>query len=776
MKRTKGFSSSSDLQTDISSSNKLVEDRESTLRQGAEETIREDEQPHPLIEENCQDLNLLMDLEGNIISASPSDLRVLGYSSQELVGKNVFLIVHSDYVPRARAAVREILTTGTHERMAIGLQNKTGECIRALATLTPFIDTANVVNHILFNAQSINEQKHSGQITNRAERTLWESKDGFWSVLKHSPFAVFNQDRNLRYIWAYSPHPQFSVDAILGKTDDQLIPSEDAYQLTEMKRRVLDTGVGLRKEIRTMLNGEPCFYGLSVEPLRDPAGPIAGITCALMDITERKRAEEALRRSERNYRLLVERNLAGVYRTMLDGRLLDCNESFARILGYESRSDALRHGARELYFSDAGRTTFIEKLLQKGMISNEEFCLRRKDGSPVWVMEIASLLEDEEGSPTIIEGTIVDITDRKRADEALRVAELHFRQLVQSVQAIVWQGDAETMEYSFVSKEAETLLGYPAERWIGEPEFWKSHIHPDDRDSTIAGIAAAIQEKRGLELEYRMIAADGRTVWLRDMVRLVSEPGKQDELIGVMVDITQHKHVEEQLRNSREQLRALSARLETVREEERTYLAREIHDELGQVLTALKMDLSLLGRKVFDAGEMVPLELLMDDLRSMSNLLDNTIQSVKKIVTELRPEVLDELGLRAAVEWQAHEFQSRTHIQCSVSSNLEDSHSEKHRATALFRIFQETLTNIARHAHASQVWVKLHEENGTILLEVRDNGKGITQKEALRSGSLGLVGMRERALLLGGKVNIHGRRAQGTTVTVRIPLRPAGPT
>lgn len=234
---------------------------------------------------------------------------------------------------------------------------------------------------------------------------------------------------------------------------------------------------------------------------------------------------------------------------------------------------------------------------------------------------------------------------------------------------------------------------------------------------------------------------------------------------------TQRRKAQEQLRESHEQLRALSVYLQHVREEERTRIAREVHDELGQALTSCKLDLSLLANKL-------PLNLspLKDKAKALSAHIDATIQTVRRIATELRPGILDHLGLIAALEWQANEFQTRSGIKCDVRTDLHEPVLTPDLATTFFRIFQETLTNIIRHAGATQVVVHLKESAGRIILEVKDNGRGISQQEISNTRSMGLLGMKERAGLLGGDFKIGPvPSGKGTQVTVSIPLRRNSP-
>ena len=230
-------------------------------------------------------------------------------------------------------------------------------------------------------------------------------------------------------------------------------------------------------------------------------------------------------------------------------------------------------------------------------------------------------------------------------------------------------------------------------------------------------------------------------------------------------DRRERQRAEEKLRKSLDQLRALTTYLQYVREEERTRIAREVHDELGQALTGLKLDMSWLSARVARNAKPVQAK-----VKTMVDHIDETIQTVRRIATELRPGILDSLGLVAALEWQANEFQSRTGIPCRVEAAFDDSQLQPQFATVFFRIYQETLTNIIRHAKATQVDVRLAEEGGALVLSVKDNGRGISEEEIANTRSIGLVGMRERAMLIGGEVTLQGAPGKGTTMILRVPL------
>jgi signal transduction histidine kinase len=228
------------------------------------------------------------------------------------------------------------------------------------------------------------------------------------------------------------------------------------------------------------------------------------------------------------------------------------------------------------------------------------------------------------------------------------------------------------------------------------------------------------------------------------------------------------KRAEVQLRASHKQLRALSVYLQHVREEERTRIAREVHDELGQALTSCKLDASWLAHHLPRNQKH-----LSEKAEKLSINIDSTIQTVRRISTELRPGILDYLGLAAALEWQAQEFQTRTGIRCHVSAHLHGPSLDPELTTTFFRIFQETLTNVIRHANATDVDVELKEDSARIIMEVKDNGRGISRQEISDPKSMGLLGMRERAALLGGDFRIQRLRGgKGTRACVAIPRRP----
>jgi signal transduction histidine kinase len=238
----------------------------------------------------------------------------------------------------------------------------------------------------------------------------------------------------------------------------------------------------------------------------------------------------------------------------------------------------------------------------------------------------------------------------------------------------------------------------------------------------------------------------------------------------VVRDITERKRAQERLKATQEQLHRLAGHLQSVREEERKLLSQEFHDQLGQSLTALKMDLSMLHRSVTDPGKELSRTIIALGIESMHGMIDRAIGIIREIMSELRPELLDQLGIVPTLEWEAERFQRHSGISCTFNSKVGELALGEKKSIALYRIFQEAVTNVARHAKATSVEVTLRKEGDDLVLEIKDNGVGISADAEHKARSFGLIGMRERAILLGGTMEIRGDEGKGTTILVRIPF------
>ena len=310
------------------------------------------------------------------------------------------------------------------------------------------------------------------------------------------------------------------------------------------------------------------------------------------------------------------------------------------------------------------------------------------------------------------------------------------------------------------NKACEQLTGYQASEVMG---CQLMHLPINENGAPFA--KAGFQTKSvGAFFESRCLARDGiphDVAWTSTDLN-----GNTGNIKSIFtgIDITARKKMEEELGKSRQHLRRLSAHLQSVREEERTRISRELHDELGQALSILQMDLSWLENRLPGGKEW------LEKITSMSELLENTMQTVQEISRELRPSLLDNLGLLAAIEWQTQEFQKRSGIRCEINEISEEIEPNPEISTTLFRILQEALTNIVRHSKAKCVEVSLKIKAGKLILVIKDNGIGITWDQISDPDSMGLIGMQERIDFMQGEFKIHGSPKKGTTLTVSIPL------
>lgn len=352
------------------------------------------------------------------------------------------------------------------------------------------------------------------------------------------------------------------------------------------------------------------------------------------------------------------------------------------------------------------------------------------------------------------------------AERRLKESEERLRLLIDGVQEYaIFMLDEKARVVSWNSG-AQRIMGYQASEIIGQPLF--IFFSPEDVRQGKDDIEIKTARDTGrFEGEGWHIRKDGVFIWTHVInSALHDDDGKIIGFSKVVRDITKQKLVEEQLQRSTDQIRELSGHLQTAREEERTEIAREIHDELGQLLTVLKFDLAHLAKK--------PSEDPAEDksrLKGAIETVDTAIQSVRKIITELRPGLLDDIGLLAAIEWHAQEFERRTGIKCDVILPSGHITLERNRSTAVFRIFQEILTNVAKHAQATVVDIIVSTGDEGILLEVKDNGLGITEENLNKANSFGVAGMRERLRRYDGRMEVTGSPGQGTTVTVEIPYQ-----
>ena len=365
-----------------------------------------------------------------------------------------------------------------------------------------------------------------------------------------------------------------------------------------------------------------------------------------------------------------------------------------------------------------------------------------------------------------------DQTASLASARALGLSESRFHAIVSNMPGLVYQflrkhdGD---ISFPYLSDGCHALLGVTPNQLRVNPALFTELILPEDQPSYIDSMTASARTLSAWNWEGRIWIEkwkDTKWINLRATPRAIDQSGESQSVAwdGVMTNITQSRLEKHEIRSSRAQLAELSAHIEQVKEQERTRIAREIHDDLGGNLTAIKMAMALLVRRLpADTPE------LLEKANYVESLADRSIESAHRIAADLRPSVLD-FGIVAALEWHAKEFEKQAGIPCKFSSNREEIQLDSDHATALFRIFQEALTNVAKHAYASQVTVKLALSKRCVHLEIADNGKGIDATDRTKPKSFGIRGMVERANALGGKLNISPIIAGGSLVSIKIPL------
>ena len=492
-----------------------------------------------------------------------------------------------------------------------------------------------------------------------------------------------------------------------------------------------------------------------------------GETCLMgvgLDFSEREKAKKAILESETKYKELIEQASDGIFISNLDGKYIDVNSSACRMLGYTKEELLNMSGAEILYHHEE-----VERLpnryeeLKSGKSSIQETTLRRKDGSVLMVESNSKMLSDSR-----VIGIIRDLTERKKTDKALRESEERYRALVENAPEALVVMDVKKQLFVSVSKSAERLFKMSNEELLKVgPLAVSPEYQPDGRLSSEVAMENVQKAIDGGKPSFEWMHIDKDKNPIPCEIWLVRLPSESEVLIrGSIVDITERKKVAEEIRINSELLRELYSYSQEIREEERTYIAREIHDELGQQLTGLKMDLSWINRKLKSADETINKKML-----ETLSLIDTTIKTVRKIATELRPSILDDLGLVAALEWQGEEFGKRSDIKVTFTSNLDETFIQPDITTALFRIYQELLTNVARHAQAGVVNTAVYINNNILHLSVEDNGSGFDATDIISKKTLGLRGIKERTNLIGGKYEIKTSPGEGTSVLISVPLQ-----
>jgi PAS domain S-box-containing protein len=377
----------------------------------------------------------------------------------------------------------------------------------------------------------------------------------------------------------------------------------------------------------------------------------------------------------------------------------------------------------------------------------------------------ASISQHVEGGRRTFTAILRDVTERARAAERLERSEERLRGILDSAMDAIITVD-EHQRVVLFNKAAEAVFGWLRAEAIGAPldRFIPARYRAEHAAHVRKFAETGVSSRRmGESRIVKGLRRSGEEFPIDASISQISEGGQR--LLTVIVrDVTKRVENEEALKRSREEIRMLAMAATTAREQEKSRIARELHDELGQALTALKIDIGWLREKAGAAGE------VGEKLAAMQALVDRTVAAARRISADLRPLMLDDLGLAAATEWLVQSFTQRTGIACALEATEDDLDLQDPHATAVFRVIQESLTNVARHAQATKVTVTVDRKAGEVRLSVRDDGRGFDAGGSPRRGSFGLMGLRERASLLGGEASIESAPGQGTTIRMSLPL------
>lgn len=679
--------------------------------------------------------------EPRLMACNPAFAGLLGHEVRTLEGMlERRCVVPACWVGLATARAQALIQGSA--QVELRHRHRDGHELATLVHLTLVRDAAGQPSHYLVSVQDICALK---QVQQQALGLATQ----LHAVLEAMPVGVWIGDAQGQ---TERVNPAVQSLGLYGKSE-QACGRGDHESL--MRRAVIMGDV-----VRSGLRSVPDVHGvmreiqITAKPILDARGRAIGVLAVDEDLTEARRSALALRHSSELLERIFNASMAGMALVNEAGEVVRCN------LAWRLLVDAMEGQSLLATLAAADLVTVRDQLTaiargEQGMHMGEH-AVRRPAATPAWTSLVLSRLPGENDEQVRLLVQAVDVDARRRADEEIAAARLRLTAAQRMAGMGEWQLDVERGVVT-CSMELLRLLGYGPSDQVLPRGSWIERMPPEDRATYVAALEQALNGDGRLSIDTRLARPDGQ-VMVVHLHAVMQRSGTGKVLMGTLQDVTERKRIEDALRASREQLRALVVYESQLIEDERKRIAREVHDELGQLVTALRMDLSMLRQRLTtDPDALLRAERMRETMATMSDV-------VRHVASHLRPGALD-MGLVAAIEWLAEDFSLRWETRCQLELPHEQEPSlPESVALALFRAVQESLTNIAKHAQASQVTIAL-EQRGTLLhLTVRDNGRGFDPEvvAARRGGGLGLLGMRERMLAIGAVIDI----ATGPTGTV----------
>jgi PAS domain S-box-containing protein len=609
----------------------------------------------------------------------------------------------------------------------------------------------------------------------KAEALLHAREQEFRAIVENAPDLIIRYDREFRRVYvnpAVAKKYGLPAEALIGKRIGSVIrdagldvKENEMEEIGKKIATVFDTGKSSEYELTWPLPSGRRYYSVRLFPERDLNGVVANVLGISRDLTERRLAEEALKKEKEILEKIFANIPVMIGFVSEDGSVKLVNAEWERTIGWTL--EELREQNVDLFAEAYPDPTYRQKVWDfVGAATGEWIDLKIKVRDGRVIDAACAIVQLSDGTKVAI---AQDITERKQAEETLKKSETQLAEAQRLAHVGGFEWDLRTNVVTW-SDELYHIFGVPPGSIQIRGDAMR-FIHPEDRDLVLSTVGCAVANREPYSFHYRVLRPDGDERIVHSRGQVVSdEDGVPIRVFGASQDVTELRRAEEKLKATSEQLRALSARLQSAKEEEGARIAREIHDELGSRLTSLKWDLEDLNKILSSPVGPSQLPALGKKVEAMIDLTDATINTTRRISSELRPSVLDDLGLVAAIEWQTEQFQSRTGVVCRFESFSASDGLNHEQSTAVFRIFQEALTNVLRHARATRVDIGIREDDGEFILTVSDNGRGITEAEKSAPSSLGLLGMKERAYLVRGAIDIDRNEEGGTVITVQVPI------